>query len=106
MCMEDIRIGRNTQTVLTQSSGGNPQISLLPNSSRVGLLVTCSVGATAVLVPDKGGSGQSIWEATATDHTFFVDLHTIGQMITGGWNLQDTAGGNSVTTIETILKPE
>lgn len=106
MCMEDIRIGRDsvgaayTKPVTT----GSRTLILPANPDRIAFSVGTDAAQTVYITPQACDDITCGWCGTTNDPNIYFDMATFGKLIQGEWYARARTAAGSVQVVEVLLQ--
>jgi hypothetical protein len=107
MCLEDVRLGREKRTAVTQPFLANTfdTYQVLPNESRTGIAFYVANSLIFTVSPQglPVNPGIGIWAIPSQPPLkFTVEEH--GNLVTNGWTVTAVNGNNFPVIVETFLE--
>lgn len=103
MCIEDIRLGRETRTATTSRSVGTTAVQLVQRATdRTSLLISCAVGDRITLSHDPGVTDQFGLVLHAAGSPLLLDIRQHGDIVVGPIYAVASAGTVTVGMIESF----
>ncbi len=104
MCMEDIRLGRETITRITNVTMGTADAILIGNEPRRKSLIICQPSNGSVqLLPRSTASGTVGFDLAPGMAPIILTVEHHGSLVTDEWHGLADAGAPIVTFIESLL---
>lgn len=109
MCMEDIRIGRESTSQIksVRSTGAVPVRAASANTKRIAITICSDAGFLGCCFPGGGatGIGAGIMLPTSSPN-FTATFENVGSLLWGEWFIEDVGGAMDFTVIDTALYKE
>lgn len=106
MCMEDVRLGRESGSAYTARTLDllQPAVILAPNPNRVGVILMTGTPSPIYCYPTGRPAGAEGIEVINTKPPIVMRIEEWGQIVTQGWTALDVSGGSILSVIEVFLE--
>lgn len=103
MCIEDIRIGRNTQSrVYYLTANAAPKLAIPANANRITISFWSSIIGGVIWTPrSESANGQGLF-IPGSDRPVTLDIGTFGEIVYGDWWLDSPAGDRDCSAVEIL----